>query len=157
MDVRKSFSRLKKKLEHPWSKRKPDRTGTDSGGESLDPAGSLSRPASYAVAGDDHSREDGVDADGQQICPTDKPLPLGVPDPAPVHGGDDDQEGGGTEGGVDGWGESLRHSRPDSDIGVVAGGGPSREGNGADGEKVGQVHPSQSTPSIPRSGTPNGA
>jgi len=154
MDVRKSFSRLKKKLEHPWSKRKPDRTGADSDRESFDSAGPPPRPVSHVVAGGGHDREDGVNAEGQQIHPTDKLLSPGVAEPAQVHGGDEDQEEG--EGSIDGRESSQRHSHLCSDIKVVTGGGPGREENGVDGEKVGRVYPSQPTLSIPRGGKPNG-
>ena len=46
MDLRDSFSRLKKKLKHPLTRgrRKPERAGADAAGEGPDRAGSLPRP-----------------------------------------------------------------------------------------------------------------
>ena len=99
MDIRKPFSRLKKKIKHrlTGSKHKSDRTEADVDGERSDATGSLSRPESHVVMGSGHS-----DAEG------------------------------------------------------VVGSGPHREGNDPGEEKVEQVDPSPSTPSLAHDGKPDG-
>ena len=99
MDVRGPFSRLKKKIKHRLTGKKPksDRTEADAGGERADASGSLLRPESHVVTG----------------------------------GGHPDVEG-------------------------VVGSGPRREGNDATEEKVEQVNPSPSTPSLAHDGKPDG-
>ena len=154
MDVRGWTSRLKKKFKHPGSKHKPDRTGTESGGESVDPASSLSLPLPHVVTGDGHNQEDGGTNSGrQQICLADSLPPPDV-EQVPARGGDDDQQEDGR--GVDGGQVSQSYSRLHSDFEVVTGSGSGQEGNGVDEEKVGQGHPSPSTPLIPHSGRPDG-
>jgi len=157
MDVRESFSRLKKKLKRPGSKlTEPDRTGADSGGERADPASSLSRPVPYVVADGSHNREEGSNADGCQIRSTDGPTLPDVPDPVPICRSENDRaEGQGL--GVAEEEASRIHLGPHSDIRVVVGSLPGREGNGADGGEVGRVHSSPSTPSISCIGKPDGA
>ena len=76
MDMRESFSRLKKKLKHPLTrgKHKPDRTGTDAGGERVNATGSLPRPGPHIVVGGGDDREgSGANAVGGQFFSTDQP------------------------------------------------------------------------------------
>ena len=145
MGIRDSASKLKKRVKHLGDKLKPGRTGDGPSEETVDTASLPSRPAPHIVAGGSHSREDpGADSDGQIRLMDQSPAP-GVPEPAPACGSDDDQEGFG-------GGQATPHS----DIGVPVGSGPSREGNGTGGKKVGRVYPSPSTPSIVHSGKPDG-
>ena len=151
MDIRESFSRLKNKFKRSGRNRKPDGTGTDSGGESVDPAGSLSRPVSHIVAGGGRSRGyNGSGADVRQIYSTDRPPTPSVQESVSARGGDDGQ--GGKEGGVDGREESQRHSHLHSDIEVTAGSESGQDGNEANEENIRRVGPSPSTPSILYSG-----
>ena len=148
MDILESFSKLKKKFKHQGSKRKPERIGTDSGGENVDPADSLSRPVSHVEAGNGHDREDnGADADGWQIHLTDRPLQPDVPEPRPAGGSNDVREG------VDGVEMSQRYSHLYSEPEVAVGSGPSQEGS--DGERVMPVYPPLSTALIPRGRNPD--
>lgn len=134
MDFQKSFSKLKEKVKHRLAgkKRKPGGTGADAVGERADPAGPLPRPEPHVVAGG-----------GSAVRP---PQP-DEPGPVLVCGDEGDQEGGEVD--VDGREVSRRHSPLHPDVGVAARSEPNREGNDADGEKVGQVHPSPSTTPIP--------
>jgi len=59
MDIRESFSKLKKRFKHQGSKGTPDKTGVDSGAESVDPGGSLSRPVPHVVTCGSHNQGDG--------------------------------------------------------------------------------------------------
>ena len=148
MDIRKSFSKLKKKLKHPQSKRKPDRTGADSGGERADLPGSLSRPVPHLMAGDSYN-QGGIDAGGSQGDSTDGPPP-DAPEREPTGGSDDDLDT------ADGGKVSQKYLYPHSDIEVAKGSGSGRGGNRADGRKDGRVHPSSSAPSFLRNGKPDG-
>jgi len=154
MDIRESFSRLKKKLKYPGSKHKLDRTGADSGGETADPANPLPRPVSHVVAGDNHHQEDGVDAARRHIHSTGAPPPPDVLQPLSACGNVNNR-GGGEGPGVDGGEAGQRSLQPHSDIGVVMGSGPGQGGNRTDGEKGEQAYPSPSTPSTPCIGTPD--
>ena len=154
MDIRESFSRLKKKFKRPGSKRKPNRTGTDSDGGRDNPVGSLSRPVSHIVAGGGHNREDNEsDADVRQIGLTNQPPIPSVQGSVSAPGGDN---GRGGEGGVDGQEVNQRYSHLHPDIEVVAGNGSGQNGNGATGEKVGQIDPSPSVPPFLCVGKPDG-
>jgi hypothetical protein len=66
MDVREPFSRLKKKIKHRLTRKKPksDRTEADTGGERSDASGSLSRPESHVVTGSGHPDAEGVVGSG---------------------------------------------------------------------------------------------
>ena len=73
MDIRDSFSRLKKKLKDRGTpgKRKQDRIGVvrvDSG-EGVDPADSLSRPVPHVAVGGGHYKEGGEasNVDGREM------------------------------------------------------------------------------------------
>ena len=154
MDIRESFSRLKKKFKRAGRKRKPEGTGTDSGGESVNPAGLLSRPVSHIVAGSSRSRDDnGSDADVRREYSIGRLPTPSMQESVSARGGDDCQ--GGKEGGVDGWEESQRHSHLHSDIEVAVGSESGQGGNGVNGENIRQVDLSPSTPSIMYSGKPD--
>ena len=133
MDIRDSFSRLKKKLKN---RHKPRRTGVGPGGGSTNSL-PLSKP--YIV-----------DRDREEIHSTDRPPQPDELEPLPAYGSANCQ-GKGEEGGV-----SQDHSRPRPNIEVEAGSGRGREGNDDSGKKVGGVYPSPSTPSILRDGEPDG-
>jgi hypothetical protein len=142
------FSKLKKKVKHRLAggKHKPGRTGPDAGGETIDAAGSLPRPEPHVVVGGGSDQGgSGANAVGEQVFPANQPLRPGEPVLAPGGGGEDDQGGG--EAGVDGREGSQRRS---------VGSGPGRDGDGADGGTVEQVHPSPSTPPLVQSGNPDG-
>ena len=134
MDIRESFSRLKKKLKHPGTGRRSDRARADPGRETVDPASSLSRQLPHVVEGDDYHQEDRTYMERQRIRTTGAPPPPDVLQPAPARG-NVHKEGGGEGPGV-GRGEAgQKYLHPHSDIGVVMESGPGREGGGADGEK----------------------
>jgi hypothetical protein len=135
------LSKLKKKLkpQQPGNKRKPERSGADAGGERVDSTGSLPRPEPHVLSGGDHDQEgSGVNVVEGHVFSTNRPSQPDEPEPVPVRGSEDDREG--REGDVD--------AHPDVEA--------EREGNGADGKKVEQVHPSPSTPSLVRGGRPDG-
>jgi hypothetical protein len=138
MDIRESFSGLKKKLKHRLtaSKRKPDRTGADADGERVDSTDSFLWPEPHVVAGGGHERE-GNGANAGQVRSTGRPPQPGEPEPVPGRGTETDQEGG------------------EADVEVTVGSGYSREEDDTNGEKVERVYPSPSTPPIPRGGTPD--
>ena len=160
MDMRDSFSKLKKKLKHPLTgrKNKPGGTGVDIGGEKLDPAGSLPRSGPHVVAGGGYNRdEDGAKADRQQVRSTDRLSQFPQPDQSesvPARGSKNDQDRG--DEGVSGGGVSRDHSNPHPGAEVVVEGGPNRSRDDADGEKTELVYPSPSIPSIQCSGKTNG-
>ena len=89
------LSKLKKKLKPrlPGSKHKPIKTGTDAGGERVDPTGSLPRPEPHVVAGPSDvevaagsgSRREGNDIDGEAERVYPPPST-----PSLVHGGEPD-------------------------------------------------------------------
>ena len=154
--MKESFSRLRKKFKPRGSKGKADRTGADSGGERVDPAGSLLQPVPHVTAGGGHNKEGRASVDGQQIHSMDRPPPPSASEPVPVRGSNDDQEG--VEGGVGGGepGQSHLDPRPDTDTELVVSSGPGWKVNEAEGEKVRRVYPSPSTPSITQSEKPDG-
>jgi hypothetical protein len=97
MDLRESFSKLRKKSKHlpTGSKRKSDRMGADADRERVDSAGSLLRPDPRVVAGGGRDREgNGANAVGRQIYSTDRPPQPDEPEPVPARGGGNDQGGG---------------------------------------------------------------
>ena len=135
------LSKLKKKLKprQPGNKRKPERTGTDAGGERVDSTDSLPRPEPHLLSGGDRDQEgSGANVVGGHVFSTNRPSQPDEPEPVPVRGSEDDREGGEVD--VD--------AHPD----VEAEG----EGNGVGGKKVEQVYPSPSTPSLVCGGRPDG-
>ena len=151
MDIRDSFSRIKKKLKHLGRKHKPDGAGIDAGGGGVDSTDSLLRPeARIVLAGGSHDREGNeTSAGGSQACLTDQLPHPGEPEPVSTRGGGNDQE----EGEADVAG-SRSHLHPD--VEGVVGSGPGREGDDVEGEKLGQLYPSPSIPLITHSGEPDG-
>ena len=144
MDMRGSFSRLKKKLKHPLakSKRKQDRTEEDASGERVDATGSLPRPEPHVVTGGNRDQEGGgANVVEGQVFSADRSLQPDEPEPVP--GGESENNQGGAD--IDG-----------RDVEIEVGSGVHRERNVADGEKSERVHLSPSTPSLVRSGKPDG-
>jgi hypothetical protein len=75
MDMRESFSRLKKKLKHPLtrSKRKPDKTGAGADGEKVDAGGSLPQLEPPVAAGGGRDQEgSGANTIGGQLFSMDR-------------------------------------------------------------------------------------
>jgi hypothetical protein len=156
MDMRGSFSRLRKKLKHPLakSKRKQDRTEADASGERVDATGSLPRPEPHAVTGGDRDQEGGgANVVEGQVFSADRSLQPDEPEPVPGGESENNQEG---EADIDGREVRRMYSHPRPDVEVEVGGGLHRELNTADGEKSERVHLSPSTPSLVSSGKPDG-
>jgi len=141
MGVQDSFSRLKKKVKRLGNKRKPDRTGLDTGGESVD-SGSLLPQPEPPLVGDD-GEGDGTDTDGGQARSTDRPPRPDEPRPS---GHEDDEGGEASE-------VTQKDLHPYPDIEVVVESGPSHEGNHANTENI---YPHSSTPPILHSEKPDG-
>jgi len=151
MDLRQSFSRLKKKVKLLGSKRKPGRTRLDANEEGVDSANPLPRPEPHIVAGDGEGS--GVDVSGEGVCSTDRPPQSDGTEPVPAGGREGDQAGGGVD--VGGEEVTQRCSPPHSDIQIVAESGPGRAGGDASEEEEEQFHSCSSTPSTPRSREPD--
>lgn len=143
-DIRSSYSGLKKKIKHKLTgaKHKPGGKGVDTGGERGDSPGSLLRSEPRIIAGGGHSgEEDRTKVDGRRVRSTNRPPQSDEPESVPARGSDKDQ------GGVS---QVYSYLRADA-----VGGGLGREWGDADGKKIEQVHPSPSTPWIPRGGEPD--
>ena len=156
MGIRDLFSRLKKKLKHLLTerKRKSGGTGAETGGDRADPVGSVLQPVPHIVAGGSHDLEDDrVSTDGRQGL-TAQLLQQDEPELVPAHGDEADQQGG--EADVDRGEAGQVYSHPGSDAEGEAGCGPGQEGSDTNEAKVGQVHPSPSTPPIPCCGKLDG-
>jgi len=143
-DIRDSFYRMRKKLEHRLTGRK-HKSGANSAGERAGPTSSLPQPEPHVVAGESYDREgDGANAAGERVVPTHRPPQPDESEPAPPHRNDTGQEGG--EADVNGGEASQKDSHPDTE--VVVGSEPSGELEG--------VYPSPSTPSISHGGNSDG-
>jgi len=155
MDIRNPFSRLKKKVKHLGRKQKPGKTGTGADANSVTPDNLPPQSEAHVVA--DDGEGNGAGEGGQKTGPTDQPPQWDEPEQVPANGGEDDQGGG--EADLDGGEISpmYSHAHPDVRVEVGAGGGPCRDGNGADGEDGGQFHSSSYLASIPPGGEPDGA
>jgi len=156
MDFRDSFSRLKKKVKHRLTGRKPkpNKTGADVGGERVDSTGSRPESEPHVVAGGSHN-QGGKEPDakgGQTLSTIQLPQP-DEPSSVPGRGSVDDQEKRGAD--VDGGEVEQAYSHLRSDVEVAEGDGPTEEKDGIDGEKVERVDPSPSTTSILHDGKPN--
>jgi len=147
MDIRNSFSKLKKKVKHLGSKQKPGKTGAD-----VDPENPLPQPESHVVA--DDGEGNGADGDGQLTGPIDQPPQSDKPELVPANGSENDKGGG--EADIDGRRVNSMYSHLHSDVEVGAGIVPCRDGNEADGEEGGQSNSHSSPPSISRGGEPDG-
>jgi len=150
MDIRHSFSKLKKTVKHrlTGNKRKPDKTEADADGESVDPANSLPGPAPHVLAGDGEGS--GADPDGQQVCSADQLTQPDEPEPVPV--GESENNQGGVD--VEGMEVSRRYSHLHSNVEVAVGSGPGQGGDDSDEEEGEQFYSCSSAPSTPRSGEP---
>jgi len=155
MDFRDSFSKLKKKVKHRLTGRKPkpSETGADVGGERVDSRGSRPESEPHVVAGG--SRDQGgeePDAEGGQILSM---IRLPQPDElGSVLARGSVNNRGRREADVDGGEVEQAYSHLHSDAEVVEGSEPA-EGRDIDGEKVERVDPSPSTTSIPHDRKPN--
>jgi len=152
MEFRDTFSRLKKKVKYRLtrSKPKPNETGTNAGGERVDPMGSLPRAEPHVAAGGSHDqRGDGANVVGGQVTSTVRLLQPDEPGSAPTCGSVNDQERKGAD--VDREVEKTHWHRYSVDVEVGEGSGPA-ERKDIDREKVERVHPSPSTTSIPQDG-----
>ena len=138
MDIRDSFSRLKKKLKLPLagSRHKPGRAGAGCDG---DPTNSLPRPKPHVV---DHDREEARSTDRLS-----QPNEL---EPVPAHGSENGR------GEREGRGVSQKDSHPRPNVEAGAGSGHGREGDDDSGEEVERVYPSLPAPSIPYDGEIDG-
>jgi len=128
MDVRDSFSRLKKKLKHPLTgnRRKTGRTEAGADVERVDPTNSLPRLKPGVV---DRDREGGgANEDGQQVRLAGRPSQLDEPEPVPTHGSENGQGEG------EGEGFSQEHSHPHSHVEVAVESGHGGEGDDDSGE-----------------------
>ena len=148
MDIRDSFSRLKKKLKHPLTgnRRGTGRTGVGAG-DRVDPTDSLPLPKPNVA---DRDREGhGANKGGQQVRLTDRPPQPDELEPEPTNGNGNGQ----TE--REGKGVCQKNSHPNPNVEVAVGNGRGGEGGDDSEEKVGRVYPSPSAPSIPLDGGPD--
>jgi len=150
MDIRDSFSRLKKRVKRLGRKRKPGRVGGDIDGESVGSDNPLSQPQPHV----DDGEENRTDERGQQAGPMDQPSQPGGLGLLPANGSENDQGAG--EADIDERKGSLMHSHPHSDIEAAVGSGPHRGRNGDDGEEDGEIYPRLPSPLVLYSGEPDG-
>jgi len=123
-DIRNQFSGLKKrlKLQLGGSKRNPDGTRVNTGGEGGGSTSSLPQPEPHIVAGESfHGEGDRADTAGEPLSPTDGPPQSDGPESHPAHGNDAGQGGG--EASVDRGETDQSHSHPLPDITVAVGSG----------------------------------
>jgi len=141
MDLRYSFSRLKKKVKR-LGKRKPEKAGLEADRESIDPANLLLQHEPHVGAADGEGS--GADVGGWQLC-------LDELEPVPT-GGSENEQGAV----VERRGASQRHSHLHLDVDVAVGGGSGRGGLGDGAHEEGeQFHSRSSAPSTPCSGEPD--
>ena len=148
MDIRDSFSRLKKKVKHLGNKHKPDRTGAAAGGENADPANPPPRPMSHTAT--DNGRGNEARTDGHQAHSTDQPPHQDEQGPVPAGSSENGPGEGGV--GVDGEEVGQMDLHPHSDVEVGAGSESGRDEGVADGGQYGQFDPA----STPCNREPNG-
>jgi len=136
MDLRDSFSELKKKVKQRLvgKERKPDGKEAGADGEIVGPTSSLPRPEPHVVAGDGEGSGD--NADERQSCPTDPPPQPEELGPVLVGRSENDQGVGGVD--VDGREVSQNYPPLHSDFKVAMGSGPGR-GDGVDEEERGGI------------------
>ena len=140
MNLRHSFSRLKKKVKHVWNKRKLDGAG-------VGPANPLPGPGPHIVAG--NGEGNGADIVGRQDYSTDRSLQSVEPEPVLAGGSEDCKGGGGMD--VNGGEVDRRDSLQRSDVGS----GPGRGGVDVDEDE--RFYSCSSAPSTPGSREPDGA
>jgi len=149
MEFRDSFSRLKQKVKHRLTGRKPkpDKTGADIGGGRVDSTGSLPGAELRVVVGGSHGQEgDGASVDGGQVISTVQLPQLDEPGSALARGSVNDRERRG--------GDIDEGEVEQTDVGVAEESGPAGRKD-IDEEKVEQVYPSPS--SIPHDGKSDSA
>jgi hypothetical protein len=147
-----SFSRLKKKVKHRLTgkKPKPNKAGADVGGDSVDSAGSRPGSEPHVVAGGSHDQEGKEPSvGGGQVLSTIQLPQLDVPERGSVN--DDERKGADVDGGE----VEQTHSHLCTVDADVAEGSVPDEGNDIDGEMVEPVYPSPLTTSIPHGGKPD--
>ena len=155
MEFRNSFSKLKKKVKHrlTGSRPKPNKTGVDVGGSSLDPTSPHPGSEPYLVVGGCHDQEgSGANVGEGQVISTVQLSQQDEPGIVPTHGSANDQER--RERDVDKREVEETHPYLHSDAEVVEGSGPAGEKD-IDGEKVERLDPSPSTTSNPHDGKPD--
>ena len=135
MDLRNSFSKVKKKVKHQLTgrKHKPARNEAGTDGEIDGSTSSLPRPDPHVVA--DDGEGSGANPDGRQACSTVLPPQLDEPGPA------GESENGQGEGGVDVDGREVSQSYPHLhfDVGVAIGSGPGRGDDAGEEERRGKT------------------
>ena len=155
MGFRDSFSKLKKKVKHRLTGRKPkpNETGADVGGERVDSTGSRPESEPHVVAGGSHDQGGKEpDAEGGQVLST---IRLPQSDELGSMLASESVNNRGRRGAdVDGGEVEQVYSHLHSDVEVVEGSEPV-EGRDIDEEKVERVDPSPSTTSIPHDRKPN--
>jgi len=143
-DIRGSLSKMKKKLKHRLTGRKPklDGTAADPDWETTDSTNSLPQPEPHIVAGGSHDQEgDRANTAGERVFSTGQSPRPAEPESA-VPAREDDDGRGGEVADVDEGEVSQRYSHPHPDVAV---------GSGHSGEPE-EVHPSPCTPSISHGG-----
>ena len=156
MGFRDSFSRLKKKVKHRLTGRKPkpNEARANVGGERVDSTGSRPEPEPHVVAGGSHDQgRQGPDVKGGQTLSMILLPQPDEPGSIPGRGSVDDQERRGAD--IGGGEVEQVYSHPRSDVEVVEGGGPAEGNDTIDGEKVERVGPSPSATSVLHYGKPN--
>jgi len=156
MGFRDSFSKLKKKVKHRLTGRKPkpNETGADVGGERVDSTGSRPQSEPHVVAGgsNDQGGEEPDARGGQTLLTIQLPQP-DEPGSTPGRGIVNDQERRGAD--VDGGEVEQAYSHLRSDVEVAEGDGPTEEKDTIDEEKVERVDPSPSATLVLHYGKPN--
>jgi hypothetical protein len=147
MSFRESFSKLKKDVKRrlKGKRHKSDRSGTDTGGESVDSTRSPSRSGLQVVGGSGRD-QGGSNTVGGRAHSTDGPRQPDQPETMPVV--ESEQARGERETGVDGRKVNPIHPNLDPDVEAVAGSGH--------GGEVEPAYPSLSATSIPRGVKPDG-
>ena len=156
MGFRDSFSRLKRRVKHRLTGRKPksNETRANVGGERVDSAGSRPEPEPHVVAGGSHDQGGkGPDVKGGQTLSTIRLPQPDEPGSIPGHGSVDDQERRGAD--IGGGEVEQVYSHLRSDVEVVERGGPAKGNDTIDGEKVEPIDPSLPATSVLHYGKPN--
>jgi len=157
MEFRDSFSRLKKKVKHGLTgkKPKPKKTGANGGGESANSTGSRPATRLYTVAGGSHDQGGKEpNAGGGQVLSMIRLSQSDEQGSMPARGSADDQGNRESDVDIEEF-ERVRSHLHSADVGFAEGSGPARE-KGVDGMKVEQIYPSRSATSTPDDGKPDG-
>jgi len=127
-DIRGSLSKMKKKVKHRLTgkKPKPDGVGPGPSGEGADSTSSLPQPDPHVVADEScDGKGDRADPAGERVFSTDRPPQPDQSEFEPAHGGDVSQEGGDAD--IHGGEPSQSHPHPHSGSEIGVGSGSSRE------------------------------